>query len=292
LSKDAERLSHDGPLAVICGGGNLPLAIADAASRGGRNVVLFPIRGWADPVPIARYRQHWVSFGNFGSFCRVARGEGCRDVVFIGSLRRPGLLQLRPDLRTLLLFPKILQMFRGGDDHLLRAVASIFEEHGFRVLGAHEVAPEILMREGPIGSLRPNSSQQADIEKGLALLDAISPFDVGQAVVVESGRVLAMEAAEGTDAMLSRVDKLRQNGHIERATAPGVLVKAVKRTQSRRLDLPSIGPQTIERVARAKLGGIAATAGSAIVAQPERTGIAADREKVFVIGVRVSSGEQ
>ncbi len=292
MSKDSERWSDDGPLAVICGGGSLPLAVADAAERGGRGVVLFPIRGWADPIPIARYRQHWVSFGNFGSFCRVARAEGCRDVVFIGSLTRPGILQLRPDLQTLRLLPKILRMFRGGDDHLLRGVASIFEDHGFRVLGAHEVAPEILMPEGPIGSVRPNSSQQADIEKGLALLDTIGPFDVGQAVVVENGRVLAMEAAEGTDAMLLRVEQLRRNRHIEHAAIRGVLVKAVKRAQSRRLDLPSIGPQTIETVARAGLGGIAATAGSAIIAQPERIGMAADREKLFVIGVRASSAEQ
>ncbi len=292
MSRDADHLADDGPLAIICGGGNLPAAVADAASRGGRRVVLFPIRGWADPVPIARHQKHWVSFGNFGSFCRIARAEGCRDVVLIGSLRRPGILQLRPDFKTLRLLPKILRMFRGGDDHLLRGVASIFEEHGFRVVGAHEVAPEILMREGPIGSLRPNATQQADIERGLALLDAISPFDVGQAVVIENERVLAMEGAEGTDAMLLRVEQLRQNGHIERAAIGGVLVKAVKRNQSRRIDLPSIGPQTIERVARAQLGGIAATAGSAIVAQPDRIGIAADREKLFVIGVKATSGGQ
>jgi DUF1009 family protein len=195
-------------------------------------------------------------------------------------------------LKTLRLLPKIWRMFRGGDDHLLRGVASIFEEHGFRVVGAHEVAPEILMPEGPIGMLRPNSSQQADIEKGLALLDAISPFDVGQAAVVENGRVLAMEAAEGTDAMLRRIEQLRRNGHIERAAVRGVLVKAVKRAQNLRLDLPSIGPQTIEMVARARLGGIAATAGSAIIAQSERIGMAADREKLFVIGVRATSAQR
>jgi hypothetical protein len=226
--------------------------------------------------------------GDFGAFCRVAREEGCRDVVFIGTLVRPRILQLRPDWRTLRLLPRIWRMFRGGDDHLLSGVASIFEDHGFRLIGAHEVAPEILMPEGLIGKLQPSRSQQADIERGLALLDAMSPFDVGQAVVIENGRVLAIEAAEGTDAMLMRIEQLRQNGRIERAPGRGVLVKAVKRTQNRSFDLPSIGPQTVEMAANARLGGIAATAGSAIVAQPERIGIAADRADLFVIGVRAN----
>jgi DUF1009 family protein len=269
----------------------LPLAVADAALKRGRAVVLFPIRGWADAAALAGHQQHWVWFGDFGSFCRVARAQGCRDVVFIGSLVRPGILQLRPDFKTLRLLPRIIQMFRGGDDHLLRGIASIFEEHGFKLIGAHEVAPEILMPEGPIGRLHPDSSHRADIDTGLVLLDAISPFDIGQAVVVENGRTLAMEAVEGTDAMLMRVEQLRATGQIAGASGRGVLIKAAKRNQSRMFDLPSIGPQTIERVARAGLGGLAVTAGSAVVAEPERIGTAADRANLFVIGVRANSAQ-
>jgi hypothetical protein len=287
LSQQPEARSKDeGPLAVICGGGRLPPAVAEAAVKAGRDVLLFPIRGWADPAAIGAYRQHWVGFGDFGSFCRVARAEGCRDVVFIGSVVRPGILQLRPDFKTLRLLPRIARMFRGGDDHLLRGLASMFEEQGFRLIGAHEVAPGILMPEGPLGTLLPKSCHQADIDKGLALLDAISPFDIGQAVVVENGRILAMEATEGTDAMLMRVAQLRANGQIAGASGHGVLVKAPKRDQSRSFDLPSIGPKTIESVALARLGGLAVAAGSSIVAEPERIGMAADRKNLFVVGVK------
>jgi DUF1009 family protein len=286
------QLTDDGPLAVICGGGSLPFAVADAVAKRGRRVVLFAIQGWVDPERIAAYRHHWASFGQFGWFCRVARAEGCRDVVFIGSLVRPAIWQLRPDFKTLRLLPRILRIFRGGDDHLLSGIASIFEEHGFRLIGAHEIAPEILMPEGPLGREHPSSRDLADIRKGLELLNATSPFDIGQAVVVADERVIAIEAAEGTDRMLSRVAQLRRSGQLEGALDRGVLVKAAKRGQDRRLDLPSIGPQTIDGAKRAGLAGIAVTAGSTIVADPDRIGAAADREKLFVIGVPIESAER
>ena len=276
---------EEGPLAVICGGGSLPFAVADAVVKRGRGVVMFAIQGWADEERIVGYRHHWASFGRFGWFCRTARAEGCRDVVFIGSLVRPAIWQLRFDLTTLRLLPRIFRIFRGGDDHLLSGIARIFEEHGFRLIGAHEVAPEILMPLGALGREHPNTGHHADITKGLALLNATSPFDVGQAAVVADGRVIAIEAAEGTDHMLARVAQLRRSGQLENVSHRGVLIKAAKRGQDRRVDLPSIGPQTIEGAKRAGLAGIAVTAGSTILADPDRIGAAADRERLFVIGL-------
>jgi UDP-2,3-diacylglucosamine hydrolase len=283
----AATMVDDSPLAIVCGGGSLPFAVADAVVRRGRRVVLFAIRGWADPQRIAGYPHHWAALGQFGWFCRVARREGCREVVLIGSLARPAVWKIRPDLKTLRLLPRIFGIFRGGDDHLLSGVARIFEEHGFRLIGAHEIAPEILMPEGPLGSELPSQRDDADIAKGLALLDAIGRFDIGQAVVVAGGRVLAVEAAEGTDYMLARIHELRKNGQI--AAERGVLVKAAKHGQDRRVDLPSIGPQTIVGAARAGLAGIAVVAGSTIVAEADQIADLADRERLFVLGLRQAS---
>jgi UDP-2,3-diacylglucosamine hydrolase len=277
--------TDNGPLAVICGGGALPFAVADAVGKRGRRVVLFAIRGWADPQRVAAYPHHWASFGQFGWFCRVAQREGCRDVVLIGSVVRPAIWKIRPDFKTLRLLPRIVGLLRGGDNRLLKGVAVIFEEHGFRLVGAHEIAPDILMPEGLLGRERPTAGDQADIATALALLEATSPFDVGQAVVVADTRVLAIEAAEGTDRMLARIAELRQGGRIADARR-GVLVKAAKRGQDRRVDLPSIGPRTVEGAARAGLAGIAVVSGSTIIAEAGLTGAAADRERLFVIGVR------
>ena len=285
MSEAIAASSIDYPVALVCGAGSLPFAVAEALLKRGRQVVLFPIRGWADPLRVSAYRHHWGALGQFGWFCRVAKSEGCREVVFIGSVRRPALWRIKPDLSTLRLVPRLWQRYRGGDDFLLSAIGLIFEEHGFRVLGVPEIAPELLIPEGPLGRHRPSERDAADIRKGLLLLDALSSFDIGQAAVVADQRVVAVEAAEGTDLMLRRIAQLRETGHIALGAGRGVLVKAPKRGQDRRLDLPSIGPQTIALAANAALGGIAVVAGGTIIAEPQRVREAADAAGLFVTGV-------
>jgi DUF1009 family protein len=272
-----------GPLAIICGGGSLPFAVADAAIRQGRSIVLFALRGFADPARVESYPHYWARLGEFGRFCRVARQEGCREVVFIGSAVRPALRQLWPDLGALRLLPRIVKMFRGGDDHLMSRMMKIFEDHGFRPVGAHEIAPEILLPEGVLGRLEPTSRHRDDIGLGLALLRAIGRFDIGQAAIVANGQVLAVEGAGGTDEMLAHVADLRRRERIR--CGGGVLVKAPKPEQDRRIDLPTIGPQTIVGVENAGLDGIASIAGATILAEAERVREAADRARTFVVGL-------
>jgi len=285
MSQRSPKTERGDALAIICGGGSLPFAVADAAIRRGRRVVLFALRGWADPQRVAAYPHHWSWMGQFGRFRRVAAREGCRDVVFIGSVVRPSFAQLRPDLWALPLIPRLVRLFRGGDDHLLSGVGRILEEHGFRLLGPQEVAPELLMPPGVVGAQTPSGRDWADVTRGVALLRATSPFDIGQAAVVANNQVLALEGPEGTDQMLARVADLRRAGRIQSSLGAGVLVKATKVGQNPRLDPPSIGPQTVEGTAAAGLAGIAVIAGTTIVAEPERIAAIADRAKIFIVGV-------
>src|SRR5438105_10668936 len=162
----------EGPLAVIAGGGAIPLAVADAAMRQGRHVVMFAVRGWADAAAIERYPHHWIALVQAGRFLRLARAEGCREVVFVGTAVRPALRSLRLDWKTMTLLPRIARAYRGGDDHLLSNVARAFEDHGFRIVAAHEVAPEILMPQGAVGKMVPAQRDHADIARALALLEA------------------------------------------------------------------------------------------------------------------------
>ena len=280
----APTLNPEGPLALICGGGSLPLAVAEFVAARGRKVLLFPLHGAARPADFERRPHQWLYFGQGGKFARIARAAGCRDVVFIGSLVRPALWQIRPDRKVLMLMPRIATAFRGGDDHLLSSIARLFEREGFRLLGAHEVAPEILVPEGTLGRVPASERDRADVALGFDYLRATGGFDVGQAVVVAGKHVLAVEAAEGTDDMLARVTQMRANGRVRAPAGTGVLVKAPKAAQDRRFDLPSIGPQTVDGVVRAGLGGIAVVAGSTIVAEPEELVAAADRAGIFVIG--------
>jgi UDP-2,3-diacylglucosamine hydrolase len=279
-----------GPLALVCGGGSLPLAVADKVAARGRDVVLFPLRGAADPRDFSNRPHHWLYVGQAGKFVRLARAAGCRDVVFLGSMVRPSIWQIHADWKSLTLLPRILAAFRGGDNHLLSGIARLVEQQGFRLFGAHEVAPEILVPEGALGQAKPSDRDRADIALGLDYLAVAGRFDVGQAVVVAARHILAVEAVEGTDQMLTRVAEMRANGRLRAPAGGGVLVKAPKPDQDRRLDLPSIGPQTVERVASAGLAGIAVVAGGTIIAEPELLVQAADRANIFVVGVRAGTG--
>ncbi|MBV8840062.1 MAG: UDP-2,3-diacylglucosamine diphosphatase LpxI [Alphaproteobacteria bacterium] len=275
----------DSPLALVCGGGTLPAAVAQAAERQGRRVVMFPVSGWAEPSLVQGRAHHWIALVQAGRFLKLLREEGCRDIVFIGTAVRPPFSLLRIDWETLRALPGIWRAYRGGDDHLLSSIAEMLAGYGFRIVGAHEIAPEILIPRGPLGGRAPNARDEADIARGLALLRAMGPFDVGQAVVVADNHVLGVEAAEGTDGLLARIAELRRAGRISTPIGVGVLIKAPKPEQDRRFDLPAIGPRTIIGAAQAGLAGVAVVAGGAILAEGAAVVEAANRENVFVVGV-------
>jgi UDP-2,3-diacylglucosamine hydrolase len=281
----ASAAGEKGPLAMLCGGGSLPVAVAEKVAASGRPVLLFPLRGAAEGTAVERFPHHWVHIGQIGKFLRLARAAGCHDVVFIGSLVRPSLWQVHLDFKGLTILPRAFAAYRGGDNHLLTSMGKVLEEEGLHLLGAHEVAPDILMPEGALARAQVSERDRADIALGLDYLHTAGRFDIGQAVVVADRHVLAVEAAEGTDAMLTRVAEMRANGRVQTPRGTGILVKAPKPAQDRRFDLPSIGPQTVENAARAGLGGIAVVAGSTIVAEPEQLVKVADRANIFVIGV-------
>jgi DUF1009 family protein len=278
-------LSISSPVGLIAGGGALPFAVADSLLARGVTPVLFALQGICDPAAAARYRHHWIPIGQLGRLARLMRGDGCRDLVFIGTLVRPALSEIRLDWGTLRAMRLILSAFRGGDDHLLTGIGCIFEQQGFRLLGIREVAPDLLMPAGSLTRAVPDADAEADIAKGRAVLRALSPFDIGQATVVIDGHVVGVEDIEGTDGLLARVARLRGENRIRAKAGRGVLVKAPKSGQDLRFDLPTLGPQTIARAIAAELAGIAIVAGNTIVAEPQEMIAAADGAGLFVTGL-------
>ena len=162
-----EATVEEGPLALVCGGGSLPRAVADHVTARGRRVLLFPVRGAAKPEDYAGREHTWVHLGQFGTLARIARPLGCHEIVLIGSLTRPSLWSIRPDLLTLKILPRIAKAFLGGDNHLLSNIAKLVEEQGFTLRGAHEVAPEILAPHGSFGRLMPDADDLANVGLGL-----------------------------------------------------------------------------------------------------------------------------
>ena len=293
MPPDAEALAGAGnaqgtpgeSLAIICGGGSFPGAIADAVARSGRRVVMFAIKGWADAASIERHPHHWIALGQFGRFRRLAHAEGCRDILLIGTLLRPPLRQISLDWQTIRLMPRIVRAFRGGDDWLLSSIGKIMEDAGLRLVGLKDIAPDIIVPEGVLGRHQPSPRDRSDIVRALGLITAMGPFDVGQAVVVAGNHVLAVEAAEGTDNLLARLGDLRREGRVTTPERVGVLVKAPKPRQDRRFDLPAIGPATIRNAARAGLAGVAVAAGNTIIAEAAEAVAVADAAGLFLAGV-------
>lgn len=273
------------PVGLIAGGGAMPFAVADSLVARGIEPVLFALRGACDPKPLSHFRHHWISIGQYGRAKKLFRAEGCRDLVFIGTLARPALSEIRLDWATLRVLPQVWAAFRGGDDHLLSGVGRIFERDGFRLLGIKDVAPDILMPEGCLTRTVPDADVAADIALAREALAALSPFDIGQAVIVIDRHVVGVEDIEGTDGLLARIAGLREKGRIRAAEKRGVLVKAPKRGQDLRFDLPTIGPHTVEGAAKARLAGIAVVAGHTLVAEPQVMIERAEANGLFVTGV-------
>src|SRR5262245_19655577 len=170
-------VSGEGPLAMLCGGGSLPLAVAEKVTKSGRSVLLFPLRGAAEGTAVERFPHHWLHIGQIGRFMRLAHAAGCRDVVFLGSLVRPSFWQVHPDLMGLRVLPRVIAAYRGCDNHLLAGMCKVLEHDGFRLLGAHEVAPDILIPEGTLGLLRASERDHAHIALGLDYLHTAGKLD-------------------------------------------------------------------------------------------------------------------
>ncbi|WP_027579164.1 UDP-2,3-diacylglucosamine diphosphatase LpxI [Bradyrhizobium sp. Ai1a-2] len=273
------------PVGVIAGGGTMPFAVAESLAKRGIAPVLFALRGACDPVRVEGFRHRWISVGQLGRATKLFREEGCRDLIFIGTLMRPALSEIRLDLKTLRVLGNVIRAFRGGDDHLLSGVGRILEQDGFRMVGIKDVAPDLLMPEGCITRATPAANASADIVRGREVLAALGPFDIGQAAVVIDGHVVAVEDIEGTDGLLARVARLRADGRIRAPSGRGVLVKAPKSSQDLRYDLPTIGPRTVEGAAKAGLAGIAVIAGNTLAAEPQAMIEAADAGRLFVVGL-------
>lgn len=280
-----KALGISSPIGLVAGGGAMPFAVADSLVARGISPILFALRGACDPARVQRFRHHWISVGQLGRAMRLFRSENCRDLVFIGVLVRPALSEIRLDWGTLRVLGRVLAAFRGGDDHLLSGIGRILEQDGFRMVGIKDVAPDLLMPEGCLTRITPDRKASADIALGREVLSALGPYDVGQAVIVIDGHVIGVEDIEGTDGLLARVARLRSEGRIRAETRRGVLVKAPKRGQDLRFDLPTVGVRTVEGASGAGLAGIAIAAGNAIVAEPQAMIEAADAAGVFVIGL-------
>lgn len=276
-------------LGIVAGGGALPAALAAHLAASGAPYYVARITPFADPV-LSAHPGGDFALGEMGARFAALKAAGCAQVVIIGIVKRPDFSDLNPDGVMLSLMPRFIAAGQAGDDGLLREVVAVFEEQGFAIVGAEAVLGELLAPAGPLGAHSPSQSAEADIAKAAALVADLGRWDIGQGAVVCEGLVLAVEAQEGTDAMLARVAQLPAPVRGDAKARRGVLVKRPKPQQERRVDLPVIGVETIHRAAAAGLAGVAVEAGGALLS--DRAGLiaAADAAGLFVHGFHPQDG--
>jgi len=271
-------------LGLIAGGGALPREIANACEKSGRPFFIIRLKGFAGP-DLARYPGVDIGIAELGKCFSALKRAGCQAVCLAGIVARPDFAALKPDLRGLMMLPQVIAAARKGDDALLRVLIGEFEKEGFAVEGAHDAMGDLALPFGPLGRHEPAEAHEADIARALRVAREIGRLDVGQGAVVCDGVVLAVEAQEGTDAMLRRVCDLPEHLHGGPGAVRGVLAKAPKPIQETRVDLPTIGLGTIHAAARAGLAGIVGEAGRMLVLDREAVIELADELGLFIVGV-------
>ena len=268
---------------MIAGGGTVPLIVARAAADAGRPVLIVGLEGEADPG-IADFPHHWQKWGHLGRLVDILRDHGSGDVVIVGGVtRRPDFRSIGLDMGTAKLLPEILSVMKGGDDTVLSGAVKLLERRGFRVLGAHEIARELVADPGCLTRRQPSDKDRADALSAAKAAEAIGRLDAGQAAVSVGGHVVALEGSEGTDAMLARVRDLREAKRISWRGRAGALAKCSKPQQDLRIDMPAIGPRTVDGVAEAGLAGIFIEAGKVMLVDRSEIIARADAAGLFIL---------
>lgn len=266
-------------LGIIAGGGSVPARLVAACREEGRPLFLLGIKGAADPAAFPEDADAaWIRLTEAGTGVERLKQAGCEDVVLAGPVRQPSLFELGiPDKFTWRVYNGRAAF--GGDDALLRSLTRELEAEGFGVVGVDSLLPEVRPEPGVLGRHAPDDQARADIARAVEVARALGAVDVGQAVVVQQGVVLGVEAVEGTDQLLARCGPLARSG------PGGVLVKLCKPGQETRVDLPTVGPVTVENARAAGLRGIALHAGRSLLVEREKTLATADRLGLFIIGI-------
>lgn len=265
-------------LGIIAGDGRLPAMLIDACKRAKRP---YFVMSFDDVDAESRgYKPNAIHrLGALGDAMNALREAGVSELVLAGKIARPSLATLRPDVTATRLLTRLGAAFFLGDDALFKAIVSFLESEGFRVIGSDDVLVDIVTPEGVLGKHKPGKAALADIDEGIRMAKNLGKDDIGQAVIVREGKVLGVEDSQGTDALIARCTDTSFKGR------SGVLVKAKKPGQETRVDLPAIGPRTVENCHKAGLSGIAVEAGGSIIIDRKEVIALADKLGLFVIGV-------
>ena len=270
---------------IVAGGGELPKRLIDWCRAHNRPYYALAIHANADEKIFTKDVAHeWIRIGQAGTGFKRFKEEGVKEIVLIGTIKRPTFSELVPDLRTAAFFAK-LGAKALGDDGILRALVKEIEADGMKVVGIQEVVPDLLAHEGVLTKKKPDKADEEDIRRGVEVASALGKLDVGQSVIVQQGLVLGAEGIEGTDRLIKRCAD-----YVRKGKAP-ILVKLRKPQQDMRIDLPTIGTRTVENAHKSGLKGIAVHAGNTLIVNESEVIRQANEYGLFIKGIIPSEYE-
>ena len=270
-------------LGLIAGGGELPKYVISAASNDALDVSVIALDGFADPADFNGAQV--LGIAQYGAMLKALKRAQVSHICFAGTVKRPDFKRLKPDFKGLVNMPGAIKAAKQGDDALLRYILTLFEKEGFKIIAPQDICKSLLLSEGILGGVKLDSSHKVDVKLACETAVKIGALDIGQGAVVCQGLVLAVEAQEGTDNMLMRVASLPKAITGTPSARKGVLAKMLKPTQDTRVDLPTIGPETIRLAGEAGIAGIVAEAGKCFVIEREVVITQADAAGIFIAGL-------
>lgn len=271
-------------IGLIAGSGDLPLAVIQGCQSAGHEIHVIALTGTPVDLP-DDILVSTIDAAKLGKITRTLKKAECSHICFAGNIERPDFKALKPDFKGLRRLPGVITAARHGDDALLSYLLSSFESDGFEIIAPQELCAHVLMPDGHLGTVIMSPAHRLDSEKACRIARQIGTLDIGQAAVICDGLVLAVEAQEGTDAMLQRLIDLPETIRGTPEARRGVLAKMVKPGQETRVDLPTIGLRTVELAAAAGLAGIVTEGGRSFVFSREELVKASDAAGIFVAGL-------
>ena len=269
-------------LGLVAGSGDLPISILKECEKSNIKPFVIVLKDFAKESDYKEYNHRLLKFGDVGKAISFFRKNKVKYIVFAGAVKKPDLKTIWPDLKGFFLLMQLLKCKIFGDDTILQTAIKFLEKEGFEILPVDKIVKDIKISHGIAGTIQlPNEDYMTDIELGVKVLKQIGDLDIGQSIVIQNGIVMGIECIEGTEKLIERC------GHLKYTTGrKPILVKIKKTKQTRKIDLPAIGEDTITQLKQAGFAGVAIDYENGLVINRQATINLANKNKIFVYGVK------
>ena len=277
-SVNPRTVQKSSKIAIVAGNGDLPILVIEKCIQLGKPYFLIIIKDHGEYTMNKFKCDYTLKLNQIGKALKVIKNNKIDEIIMIGSIQRPSLRDMIPDLWTAKFLAKIASEPQG-DDNILKNLSKELEYEGFKIIAPESFITNSLSKKGLMGKIKSSKSHDEYMAKGFKIAKKFGELDIGQSLVIENGLVLALEGAEGTDEMIKRSFKYKKSNK------PSILIKIFKTSQEKRIDRPVIGVETVKLAFKYGFSGIALEANEVLIIDYEKTISIADKKNIFIKGI-------